>query len=240
MTMLPIAALILTDRSKDRFLGMDLNERAAVVAHQAGIEHVYFLGETLPDEAMGARLQARGLYVSGTRGWSRPLVGAPPARVLAVLPARTVLDPPALRAILAEAAETPDEPSLVVDRRSEGGHRFLSVSGGRVRAVVSDGNVSSTGIAILPIATVERLQTAFDMRDAVHRLANAGRLRALTAGPRFCAALPERADLAAFELDYIWHSSGTDRGVIATALHRAWLLVTLDPPASTVRFAEDR
>ena len=47
--MLPIAALIIADATGRTFAGMDLNERAALVASDAGIHHCYFKGSRLPD-----------------------------------------------------------------------------------------------------------------------------------------------------------------------------------------------
>ena len=203
--MLPIAALILTDRTAGRFLGTDLNERAALSAYRAGIDHVFFLGDLLPDEDMRHRLQAEGLAVSIAPGWSKPLTGAPPARLLVVIPARTVVDPSALKAILRVAADTPGEPALAVDTRPEARQQFLTVSDGFVTSVQGDGNAATTGIAVLPIASIDRVRTARDMRDALHRLSKAGALRAVpvTGADGFCMALPETFNLTSVERAYV-------------------------------------
>ena len=68
-----------------------------------------------------------------------------------------------------------------------------------------DGNAATTGIAVLPITSVDRVRTARDMRDALHRLSKAGALRAvpMTGADGFCMALPETFNLTAVERAYV-------------------------------------
>ena len=90
--MLPIAALIIADATGRTFAGMDLNERAALVASDAGIHHCYFKGSRLPDLAGMRRLRERGAFTLGILGGPRVFASVPNAEVIVVIDARTIVD----------------------------------------------------------------------------------------------------------------------------------------------------
>jgi uncharacterized C2H2 Zn-finger protein len=203
--MLPIAALIVTDDSGAHFSGVDLNERAALVAHHAGIAHAYFVGRGQPGLASMRRLHARGLFASGLPGWPRLFAGLPAVRVLVVLDARTVVEPGALKAAIEDASTAPQQAALVVHLGPERKNSLIRVIDGRVVSVLGDGNAMSTGIAVIPGDLLPRIRGVRSMLDAMHRLSKAGKIRALNAEPYFCVPLPRNARIAAIERSYYRH-----------------------------------
>ena len=114
--MLPIAALIVADTTGRTFAGMDLNERAALIASDAGIHHCYFLGSRLPDLSAMKRLRDRGSFTMGLLGWPRVFAGVPNAEVIVVIDARTILDADLLRATVREAIAHGGRAALLVDQ----------------------------------------------------------------------------------------------------------------------------
>ena len=99
----PIAALILADTTGRTFAGMDLNERAALVASDAGIHHCYFKGSRLPDLAGMKRLRERGAFTLGILGGPRLFASVPNAEVIVVIDACTIVDGDLLRAAVRES-----------------------------------------------------------------------------------------------------------------------------------------
>ena len=96
--MLPVAALIIADATGRTFAGMDLNERAALVASDAGIHHCYFKGSRLPDLAGMRRLRERGAFILGIVAGPRVFGSVPNAEVVVVIDAGTIVDGDLLRA----------------------------------------------------------------------------------------------------------------------------------------------
>ena len=212
--MVPIAAVILTDSTRTTFAGLDLNERAAHIAHRAGIFDVHFAGDAPPSDETLARLRGAGWRVTVTVKDGRPLESAPLAQTVVVLPARTIIEPAALVALIQEAASRPSDPALVVSPAERRRTHVLRVVNGTLTTVMGDGNAVSTGIAILPEASLARVRRVWDYNDAIHRLAKTGSLRALTASDWFCMPLGPRADVKTIERDYQSHT-GRSEGVFA-------------------------
>ena len=90
--MLPIAAVIVADTTGSTFAGMDLNERAALVASEAGTHHCYIMGPRLPDLSAMRSLRERGAFTMGILGWPRVFAGVPDAEIIVVIDTRTILD----------------------------------------------------------------------------------------------------------------------------------------------------
>ena len=199
--MLPIAALIVADTTGRTFAGMDLNERAALVASDAGIHHCYFMGTRLPDLAAMTRLRKRGAFTMGIVGWPRVFAGVPNAEIIVVIDARTILDASLLRATVREAMNHGGRASLLVDLGPRRKDSLISVQDGRVTSVMGDGNGTNCGVFVLPQSLVARVRTVLSLRDAVHRLAKADLLAAVPTGDRFCRVL-DNGDVAAIERDY--------------------------------------
>jgi hypothetical protein len=211
--MVPIAAVILTESSPTKFAGVDLNERAARIAHRAGIFDVHFSGGAPPAGDTLARLRAEGWRVTVSVSEGRPLETAPLAQTVVVLPARTIIEPAALVSLIARASKT-DQPSLVVTPAERRKSHNLRIEGETLRSVMGDGNAISTGIAILPEASLARVRRIYDYNEAIHRLGKSGVLRALTTDQWFCRALAAKEDLRAVEREYAAHTHSQE-GVFA-------------------------
>jgi hypothetical protein len=223
--MVPIAAVILTDSTRTKFAGLELNERAAHIAHRAGIFDVHFIGEAPPSDDVLARLRAAGWRVTVTVGEGRPLETAPLAQTVVVLPARTIIEPAALVALIQQASLRPSDPALVVAPAEHRKSHVLRMTDGTLTSVMGDGNAVSTGIAILPEASLARVRRVWDYRDAIHRLAKTGSLRALTATDWFCVPLDAKTDVRTLERDYIAHT-GASAGLLTTGARSLAALVT--------------
>lgn len=230
--MLPLAALIVTDDTNARFTGVDLNERAALVAHQAGISYAYFVGLGQPGLAAMRRLHARGVFASGLAGWPRLFAGLPAVRVLVVLDARTVLEPAALKAAIEDASSAPQQAALLVHLGPERKNSLIRIIDGRVVSVMGDGNAMSTGIAVIPGDLMPRIRGVRSMQDAIHRLSKAGQIRALNSEPYFCVPLSRKADIAAIERSYYRHITRAAISEFASRLLR-W------PNSVRIRIGED-
>lgn len=200
--MLPIAALIVADTTGRTFAGVDLNERAALVASDAGIHHCYFMGSRLPDLSAMKRLRDRGAFTMGILGWPRVFAGVPNAETIVVIDARTILDADLLRATLRDAMAHGGRASLLVDQGPRRKDSLISVQDGRVTSVMGDGNGTNCGVLVLPQSLVARVRTVLSLRDAVHRLAKADLLAAVPTGDRFCRVLDDRGGVAAIEREY--------------------------------------
>ena len=213
--MLPIAALIVSDTTGRTFAGMDLNERAALVASDAGIHHCYFLGTRLPDLSAMKRLRTRGSFTMGIVGWPRVFAGVPNAETIVVIDGRTILDADLLRATLREAMANGGRASLLVDQGPRRKDSLISVQDGRVTSVMGDGNGTNCGVLVIPQSLVGRVRTVLSLRDAVHRLAKADLLAAVPTGDHFCRVLDDRGGVAAIEREYarsrrqqVWRAIG--------------------------------
>jgi len=200
--MLPIAALIVADTTGRTFAGMDLNERAALVASDAGIHHCYFMGSRLPDLAAMKRLRERGAFTLGILGWPRVFAGVPNAEVIVILDARTILDADLLRAAVREAMAQGGKAALLVDPGPARKDSLIQVQDGRVTSVMGDGNATNCGVLILPQSLVPRVRAVHSLRDAVHRLAKADLLAAVATGDRFCRVLDRTGSVTRIERDY--------------------------------------
>lgn len=200
--MLPIAALIVADETGRTFAGMDLNERAALMASEAGIHHCYFMGSRLPDLSAMKRLRERGAFTMGITGWPRVFAGVPNAEVIVLMDARTIIDGPDLRAIVNEAKSHGGHASLLVDLGDRRKDSLIEVQGGRVTSVMGDGNATNCGVLVLPQSLVGRVRTVHSLRDAVHRLAKADVLAAVATGDRFCRVVDRTGSVAAIEREY--------------------------------------
>ena len=200
--MLPIAALIVADTTGRTFAGMDLNERAALVASDAGIHYSYFMGPRLPDLSAMRRLRQRGAFTVGLAGWPRVFAGVPNAEVVVVLDARCILDADLLRDTVRQAMGHGGRAALLVDQGPLRKNSLIQVEDGRVRSVIGDGNGTNCGVLVLPYSLVARVRTVLSLRDAVHRLAKADLLAAVPTGDHFCRVLDSRGGVAAVERDY--------------------------------------
>lgn len=221
--MTTIAALVLTDglegagpptrraRSIVRFAGMDLTERAARAVHRAGIDHIHIVGNRLPDEPIVRRLRQRGLAVTCTQTASKPFEALPPVALLVVLPIDTVMEPRAVVTLLEQARLGPGEAALAIDRRPEARPRLVDVANGFVRSLLADGHAASSDLAVLTGEAVNRVRGARSARQALQRLAVAGRLRAVSVAPYFCERLHDARDVARLEYTYIRRLNGREQ-----------------------------
>jgi len=200
--MLPMAALIVSDTTGRTFAGLDLNERAAMVAADAGCHQCYFLGPRLPDLAAMKRLRERGAFVAGMGGWPRVFSGIPNAAVIVVIDARTIVDADLVRATVREAMAQGGNAALLVDPGPARKDSLIRVQDGRVTSVMGDGNATNCGVLVLPRSLVARVRTVHSLRDAVHRLAKADLLAAVATGDRFCRVLNHTGSVAKIEREY--------------------------------------
>ena len=212
--MVPIAAVILTDSTRTTFAGLDLNERAAHIAHRAGIFDVHFAGTAPPSDEVLARLRGAGWRITVSVKDGRPLEHAPLAETVVVLSARTIVDPATLVQLIRDAAADPESPALVVTPTERRKDHVLRVLDGVLMSVMGGGNATSAGIAILPEPALAQARRVWDFDNAVHRLAKTGTLRALTSERGFCVPLAPRSDLRAIEREYLAHT-GRRVGVFA-------------------------
>lgn len=219
--MATMAALILTDEvgglasttpgvAHTVIAGLTLTERAVLTAHAAGAVRIHIVGDSVPNEEVLARLQARGLSITCTKARCKPFEAAPSGTVLIVLPVGTVVEPSAITALVDQAPLDAGEAALVVDQRPEARHRFLQVADGRVRAFMTDGNAASTGLALLTPDAVEIVRHAPSAWAAFRRLARGTTLWAVGVDPYFCERLYDDLDGARLEREYIRHSNGGD------------------------------
>ena len=200
--MLPIAALIVADTTGRTFTGLDLNERAALVASEAGIHHCYFMGPRLPNLSAMKRLRNRGSCPIGMLGWPRVFAAVPNAAIIVVVDARTILDAELLRATVHRAVAHDGRAALLVDHGPRRKDSLICVENGRVTSVMGDGNGTNCGVLVLPQSLVARVRTVHSLRDAVHRLAKADLLAAVSTGDRFCRVLDGRDGVAGVEREY--------------------------------------
>jgi hypothetical protein len=200
--MLPIAALIVADTTGRTFAGVDLNERAALVASEAGIHHCYFLGPRLPDLSAMKRLRERGAFTMGITGWPRVFAGVPNAEVIVLMDARTIIDGATLASVVRDARSHGGRASLLVDLGPRRKDSLIHVQEGRVTSVMGDGNGTNCGVLVLPQSLVGRVRTVHSLRDAVHRLAKSDLLAAVATGDRFCRVLDASGSVAEVERDY--------------------------------------
>lgn len=216
------AALILTDglggldpltpgAGNTVLAGLTLTERAVLAAQRAGIDRVHIAGECLPDEAVLARLDARGLSITCTPARHQPFAAVPPNTFLVVLPVITLVEPSAIAALIQLVRLSAGEAALVVDPRPDARHRFVLVVDGRVRALMTDGNAAAAGLALLTPEAVEIVRNAPSVWAALRRLARATTLWAVGVEPRFCKRLYDDRDRAGLEREYIRHSNGGDK-----------------------------
>jgi hypothetical protein len=207
--MLPIAALILADATGRKFAGIDLNERAALVASEAGIHHCYFKGSRLPDFAGMTRLRERGAFTLGILGGPRLFASVPNAEVIVVIDACTIVDAELLRAAVRQSRTNGGQASLLVDPGPHRKDSLIQVNDGRVTSVMGDGNATNCGVLVLPQSLVARVRTVHSLRDAVHRLAKADLLAAVSTGDRFCRVLDRSGSIARIECEYASSQRGS-------------------------------
>lgn len=207
--MSPIAALILADATGRTFAGTDLNERAALVASDAGIHHCYFKGSRLPDLAGMKRLRERGSFTLGILGGPRLFASVPNAEVIVVIDARTIVDGDLVRAAVRESMARGGQAALLVDPGPHRKDSLIQVQDGRVTSVMGDGNATNCGVLVLPRSMVARVRTVHSLRDAVHRLAKADLLAAVTTGDRFCRVLDRTGSVAKVEREYVRSKRGS-------------------------------
>jgi len=216
-----IAALLLTAGRSERFLGVDLVERAALTARRAGVECVHIVGAESPDAAVLERLRRRGLSVTVTTNTARPFCYAPQADLLLAWRVNTIVAPAALRELVREASLPSGCAALVVDSTAAS-FRFVKVSGGLVRTTLTDGTAASTALAMLSEGSVEMIRKAGSLPDALSRLASLGRLSAIERGSRFCVRLWAHTNRADLERAYLTHTSGGATEGVFTRSIRRW------------------
>jgi hypothetical protein len=207
--MLPIAALILADTTGRKFAGMDLNERAALVASEAGIHHCYFKGPRLPDLAGMTRLRERGAFTLGILGGPRLFASVPNAGVIVVIDARTIVDAALVRAAVRKSMADGGQAALLIDQGPYRKDSLIQVNDGRVTSVMGDGNATNCGVLVLPQSLVARVRTVHSLRDAVHRLAKADLLAAVSSGDRFCRVLDRTGSVTRIEREYARSQRGS-------------------------------
>ena len=225
--MTPIAALILADATGRTFAGMDLNERAARVASDAGIHHCYFKGSRLPDLAGINRLRERGSFTLGIMGGPRLFASVPNAEVIVVIDACTIVDANLLRLAVRQSRAQGGRAALLVDPGPHRKDSLIQVNDGRVTSVMGDGNATNCGVLVLPQSLVARVRTVHSLRDAVHRLAKADLLDAVTTGDRFCRVLDRTGSVAKVEREYA--RSGRGSTIRAMALRFSVLVEAMSP-----------
>jgi phosphatidylglycerophosphate synthase len=219
MALTSTAALILTDgiggleplarcAGNTVLAGLTLTERAVLAAQRAGIERIHIAGECLPDEAVLARLRARGLAITCTPTRQHPFAAVPCNTSLVVLPVTTLVEPPAITAFIRLVRLSAGEAALVVDLRPDARHRFFLVADGRVHALMTGGNAAATGLALLTPEAVEMVRQAPSVWSAFRRLTRETTLWAVSIHPRFCERLHDDGDRARLEREYIGHSNG--------------------------------
>jgi len=138
----------------------------------------------------------------GLLGWPRVFAGVPNASVIVVIDARTICDADLLRATIREARGQDGRASLLVDPGPRRKDSLIHVQHGRVTSVMGDGNATNCGVLVLPQSLVGRVRTVQSLRDAVHRLAKADQLAAVTTGDRFCRVLEQTGSVQAVERVY--------------------------------------
>ena len=222
--MLPIAAMIVADATGRTFAGLDLNERAALVAADAGIHHCYFMGTHLPDLSAMQRLRARGAFTMGMAGWPRVFNGVPNAEVIVILDARTIIDAALLRSVVRDASSQAGRAALLVELGARRKDSLIHVEDGRVTSVMGDGNAMNCGVLVLPLSLVGRVRTVHSLRDAVHRLAKTDLLAAIPTGDRFCRVLAASGDVRAIERERA-HAQRSD--AVRSAASRLRSIVSL-------------
>jgi hypothetical protein len=213
--MLPIAALIIADTTGRTFDGIDLNERAALVASDAGVHHCYFKGSRLPALAGMSRLRERGAFTMDLLGGLRLFASVPNAEVIVVIDACTIVDGALLRAAVRESMTHGGRASLLVDPGPHRKDSLIRVQDGRVTSVMGDGNATNCGVLVLPRSLVARVRSVHSLRDAVHRLAKADLLAAVTTGGQFCRVLARTGSVAKIEREYARVQRGSMFRVLA-------------------------
>ena len=192
-------ALVLTGYSPVRFAGLDVTERAALVASRAGASHVHISGAAPVDEAIVGRLRSRGLVVTFGKRSARPFEDVPSADLLLVLPVFTIVEPAALRLLCRRWAGS-GKPALALDCRPVLGTDIVAMSGD----------------------ALERVRGAACIPEALRRLAAAGRLGTITVAPYYCARLSDQRDVARVERAYLRHTNGGDGEGLFTRNIRAF------------------
>lgn len=232
------AALILTDglggldpvtpgAGNTVLAGLTLTEHAVLAAHRTGIDRVQIVGDGVPDAAVLARLHAPGLSITCTPTRHRPFAAVPPNTFLVVLPVVTLVEPPAIAALITLVRLGAGEAALVVDPRADAWHRPVLVVDGRVRALMTDGNAAATGLALLTPDAVEMVRDAPSAWAAFRRLARATTLWTVGVEPWFCRRLYDERDRARLEREYLLrHSNGGDKeNVFRKQIRRFGLIV---------------
>lgn len=210
-----IAALILTEDIQGAagditIAGLNLAERAVLAVHRAGIDRMNVVGERPPEPEVLQRLRRRGLDVTFTCPQGQPFETAPQADLLVVLTATTIAEPRAITSLVEHARLRPGEAAFAIDSRSDAQHRLADVSNGTIHAVLADGHVASTGLAVFTPEAVELVRQARSSTEALQKLARAGGLRAVSPEPHFCERLYSIADRADVEHRYIRHLNGDE------------------------------
>ena len=142
----------------------------------------------------------------------------PNAEVIVVLDARTIVDGELVRAAV-RSSMTQGRAALLVDPGPCRKDSLIRVEGGRVTSVMGDGNATNCGVLVLPQSLVARVRTVHSLLDAVHRLAKADLLAAVTTGDRFCRVLDRTGSVARIEREYARFQRGSM--IRATALRFA-------------------
>jgi phosphatidylglycerophosphate synthase len=102
------AVIVIDEPTKDmRFLGVNVVERAALTAAKVGIRHIHLVGHRPPDEDMLRRLRQRGLTVSHAELKYGIFATAPVSDEYVVMCSDLVLEPRALKAMMALDATAP-------------------------------------------------------------------------------------------------------------------------------------
>lgn len=212
--------------------GLGVTERAALSAHQAGIDRIHVTGQQLPDHASLARLRQHGPHVTTARRRGSPLLDAPAADALVMIPADTVIEPAALAALIEHSNLAPGGAVLMIDGGPHASNRLVKLSNGRVKSLAGDGDAASTDIAVLSPEAAFMVRDTWSARQAYRRLARFGILHAFDAAPHVHARGTPADDAERIE--------GASSTRVAEDLERARLVtkLRLEPPSDSGTLGE--
>jgi len=169
-----LAALVVRDSSFIQFAGLDLAERASRLARRAGIKRVTIASD------------------------HHPFVSAPAAELLVVIPERVVLEPAALRDLIARGLRRGEDAAVLVDPDGE-----------------------STDLLVLSAEALARVCALPRVHAAVHRLAVETTVAAVELD-RFVARIRDVRDVPRLETAYLHHVNGGDGEGVFTRNIRAF------------------
>jgi phosphatidylglycerophosphate synthase len=181
-----LSALVFDNGSRITVGGLTLTERAALLAHRAGLLPVRVWGERALNPASEARLRSRGVEVVQALPGSTPLAGAGDDEGVLVIGPNVLVDASVLADLADQTGHDPDGAAAAV---YEAGVPLILCAG---PSAIGD---------LRPCRSVEAMAAS---------LATRGRLREQPLADGFCRRVG-RADMASLaERDYIRHLNGKE------------------------------